>query len=146
MGIAIYWLIGGAVLLAFEAFGIPGIGSLFAGLAAILVGLLIESGLIAVDAVIAQWAIFFLATGLFALLLWKKLKKWRMNPSVTPYSNIVGTEAQVTQPIEAGGEGQVRWSGTLMRARGVEGQAIAIGVTVRVQAVEGNVLHVIPRG
>lgn len=146
MSISIYWLIGGAALLALEAFGIPGIGFLFAGLAAILVGAVVEAGLIAHDAMVAQWAIFFLATGLFALLLWKKLKQWRMNPNAPRYSNIVGTEAQVTHAIIADGEGEVRWSGTLMRARGVHGQAIASGTTVLVHAVEGNVLHVTPRG
>lgn len=146
MTVSVYWLLAGAVLLALEAFGLPGLGFLFAGLAAILVGLTVESGFVAADAVVAQWAIFFLATGLFAVLLWKKLKQWRMNPAIQPYSNIVGTEAHVTQPIAAGGEGEVRWSGTLMRARAADGQPIASGTTVLVQAVEGNVLHVAPRG
>ncbi|PZP85601.1 MAG: hypothetical protein DI582_05400 [Azospirillum brasilense] len=147
MTAAVYWLVAGAALLALEAFGVPGIGFLFAGLGALIVGLVVQAGLVAEGAFIAQWAIFFLSTTLFALLLWKKLKSWRLNPNAPQYSNMVGTEAVVTQPLIGDAVGEVRWSGTLMRARlhdATTGDA-ALGTTVIVRAMDGNVLLVAPK-
>lgn len=143
MAVSVYWLIAAALLLALEAFGLPGIGFLFLGLAAMAVGMFVELGLIGADAVVAQWAIFFLTTSLLALLLWRKLKSWRMNPNQPQYSNIVGTEARVKDAIIAGEHGSVHWSGTTMRARA--NTDIAAGTLVIVQAVEGNVLTVAPK-
>jgi len=68
-----------------------------------------------------------------------------MNPNAPRYSNIVGTEAQVTHAIVADGEGEVRWSGTLMRARAADAQSHAVGAVVVVRALEGNVLQVATR-
>lgn len=147
MALSAIWLLTGAALLALEAFGFPGVGFLFAGLGAILVGLLVELGLIATEALVAQWAVFFLATALSAILLWQKLKRWRLNPESPQYSNIVGTEAMVTQTLIADLEGQVKWSGTLMRARLAPGTVAELlaGAPVIVRQVDGNVLIVAPK-
>lgn len=147
MTAAVYWLVAGAALLALEAFGLPGIGFLFAGLGALIVGLVVQAGLVAEGAYIAQWAIFFLSTTLFALLLWKKLKSWRLNPNAPQYSNMIGTEAVVTQPLIGDAVGEVRWSGTLMRARLSDASAsnAALGTTVIIRAMDGNLLLVAPK-
>lgn len=141
--ISVYWLLAGAVLLALEAFGIPGIGFLFAGIAAILVGALVELALIDPLSIITQFGVFGLATVLFAILLWNKMKSWRMNPNAPQYSNMIGTEAVVTQELINDAIGEVRWSGALMRARIVDKTgSITVGRTVIIREMDGNVLLV----
>lgn len=144
--ISVYWLLAGAVLLALEAFGLPGIGFLFAGIAAIVVGALVEFGLINDLAYITQTGVFFILTTLLGALLWNKLKSWRVNPSAPHYHNMIGTEAVVTRELFNDALGEVRWSGALMRARLAEktGSAI-VGVTVIVREMDGNVLLVSPK-
>lgn len=144
--VSVYWLVAGAVLLALEAFGIPGIGFLFAGIAAILVGALVELTLIDPFNIVTQFGVFGLATVLFAALLWKKLKSWRVNPNAPHYHNMVGTEAVVTQELINDAIGQVHWSGALMRARlaGKSG-SVTVGSTVTVHEVDGNILLVAPK-
>ncbi len=144
MSNSLYWLIASAVLFALEAFGIPGIGFLFAGLGAIVTAGLIEAGILAPDDLVSQWALFFVVTTASAIVLWRKMKTWRMNPNAPEYSNMVGTEATVTSAISGTGEGQVRWSGTLMRAKLADHSAasLAEGAAVTVTRVEGNTLFV----
>jgi membrane protein implicated in regulation of membrane protease activity len=143
---SIGWLIAGAVLLALEAFGIPGIGLVFAGLGAILTGIAIEIGAAGANDYVLQAAIFFASTIIFAALLWNKMKAWRLNPKEKPYSNMVGDIAIVADAgLKKGTRGQVRWSGTLMFAE-IDGHdtatEFAAGTQVRISAVEGNVLKV----
>jgi membrane protein implicated in regulation of membrane protease activity len=142
MSPTILWLIAGAVFIALEIFGIPGIGFLFAGIAALLIGGLVEFGIIAADDVLLQGVLFFLMSIATAAILWNKLKA-KTTPS---YSNILGTEATVVAPGLVGNkEGQVHWSGTLMRAQLVENDglsAVAEGAAVIVERVEGNILFV----
>lgn len=145
MSVTALWLLGGAVFIGIEMFGMPGIGFLFAGIAALLVGGAVEIGLIAPENLVLQFALFFLFTSVSAMLLWKKLKKIR-GPI---YSNMVGTEAEVIGGGLAGTrEGQVKWSGTIMRARLAEDVIIDVlpsGTFVTISKVEGTLLHVIPK-
>ena len=144
--ISVYWLLAGAVLLALEAFGLPGIGFLFAGLAAILVGALVETGIVGPLDNVTQLGVFFLVTTLLAVLLWNKLKSWRLDPNAPHYHNMVGTEATVTRELINDGIGEVRWSGTLMRARLADKHgSLLLGATVIIRAVEGNLLLVSPK-
>ncbi len=138
-----YWFIASGIFLLLEAFGIPGIGFLFAGIAALAVAALISLGLIADEATLMQLALFAILTSVSAALLWKKLKNWRINPKTPQYSNIIGTEATVVGSISGSTEGQVRWSGTLMRARLADTAAtLTDGAPVIVTAAEGNLLTV----
>ena len=143
---SILWLIAGALMLALEAFGIPGIGLLFAGLGAILVGVTLEAGLVGAENTVAQFAVFFAFTSVFAVLLWKKLKNWRLNPRESEYQNMVGDSAVVALTgLKRGARGQVRWSGTLMSAEldaSEPAQGLAEGTVVSIVAVKGNVLYV----
>jgi len=144
MSNSLYWLIASAVFFALEAFGIPGLGFLFAGIGAIATAGLIEAGVIAPADLVSQWALFFVITVASAIVLWRKIKAWRMNPNAPEYSNIIGTEAVVTSAISGTGEGQARWSGTLMRARLADHTApsLAEGTVVTITRVEGNTLFV----
>jgi membrane protein implicated in regulation of membrane protease activity len=142
---SIYWLIAGAISLFLEAFGLPGFIFFFAGLSALCTGGLIASGVLEESEVLLQGAVFFGFTILWAVLLWKPLKKWRTTPSSgQEYSNIVGSNAVVIGEGFAMGEvGDVEWSGTHMKAKLIEGNdAVSAGDRVEIIAVEGTTLHV----
>jgi membrane protein implicated in regulation of membrane protease activity len=145
MSATILWLAAGAVFIGVEIFGIPGIGFLFAGIAALIVGGAVEFGVIAADNISFQFLLFFAFTSISAAVLWKKLKK---NPKPN-YNNIVGTEAIVVGDGLVGNkEGQVKWSGTLMRARLVPNagmDVISADTVVIVKSIEGNLLYVARR-
>lgn len=148
MQLSVIWLIAGALLVGIDVLHVPGIGFLFAGLGAVVTGGAIEFKLIDATNYMAQVAVFLITTTLFAALLWQKIKAWRLNPSVPEYSNIVGTEATVAgNPLRVGKVGQVKWSGTLMRAKLADGPVseLAEGAIVTVESIEGNVLSVAPK-
>lgn len=143
---SILWLAAGAAMLALEAFGVPGIGFLFAGLAAIIVGVAINSDVVGETAYVAQGALFFTFTAIFAALLWKKLKSWRVNPASKEYQNMVGDTATIAlSGLQKGALGQVRWSGTLMQAEldaSEPAHGLPEGARVVITGVKGNVLVV----
>jgi membrane protein implicated in regulation of membrane protease activity len=145
MSPTILWLAAGALFIAVEVFAVAGFGFLFAGIAALLVGAGIELGLLESNAILNQFVLFFILTCAAAALLWKKLAQ-RKEPS---YSNMVGTEATVAEPGLTGNrEGQVHWSGTLMRARidPASGRDVLASETrVLITKVEGNLLFVKPQ-
>lgn len=143
------WLLASVAFLALEALGLPGVGFLFAGLGALLVGALTGFGAIAAGSVTAQWIIFFAATGAFAVLLWKPLQKFHVNRRSHSYSNMVGDTAYVgSNGLKKNAVGEVTWSGTIMRAElakdaGVE--SLSAGTAVVIAGVEGAKLIVKPK-
>jgi membrane protein implicated in regulation of membrane protease activity len=145
MSPTILWLLAGALFIGIEIFGIPGLGFLFAGIAALMVGGAIEFGVLAADGYLQQFLLFFALTSISAALLWKKLKR---NTEVN-YNNMVGSEATVAQPGLSGGkEGQVKWSGTLMRAKidpACGRDVLASETAVIIKSVEGNLVYVAPK-
>lgn len=145
MSVTVLWLIAGALFIGVEMFGVPGIGFLFAGIAALMVGGSIELGVIGAESIVLQFALFFFITTISAILLWKRLKKDR-GPV---YSNMIGTEAEVIGGGLTGSrEGQVKWSGTTMRARLADETVIDVlpsGTFVIIKKVEGTLLHVVPK-
>lgn len=136
------WLLAGAVFLALEAFGVPGMGLLFVGLGALLTGLMIELGILASADIVWQLASLFVNSSLLAVLLWKPLKRWRMARCDLPYTNMIGDAATVIGTLSAEGTGEVRWSGTTMIARLESGGPLGDGAPVTITAVSGNVLTV----
>lgn len=145
------WLMGGAVLIALEVFGIPGIGLLFAGLAATLVGTLLQFHVLGLDDFTLQFAIWFLTTALIAALLWHPLKRWRSPKTGTQeYSNIIGDHATICDgDLVRGSIGHVRWSGTTMLAEIdpiADALKIAEGTAVQITNLRGNKLSVMPLG
>ncbi|MCI5048893.1 MAG: hypothetical protein MRY32_00970 [Rickettsiales bacterium] len=145
-----WWLIIGTLLLAVEAFGVPGIGLLFAGIAGIIVGLLVHLNVLAVDDLIAQTGVFLGLTAVLGVLMWKKLKSWRTNPNASEsFSNIIGDQAIIGKGgLQAGKVGQATWSGTMMMAMIDEDSQIAHideGDVVEIVGVKSSKLIVAPK-
>ena len=146
------WLIAGGVLMALEAFGAPGIGLFFGGLAAVLVGLLIQADLLSTADYVLQFGAWFGLTSVLALLLWKPMKRWHTRPSAggSEYHNMVGDMGTVCDgELVRGSTGHVRWSGTIMIAE-IDPIADAVrieeGAKVEITQVKGNTLFVRPHG
>ena len=144
------WLIAGLLLIVIEVSIAPGLGFFFAGLAAILVGVLVRMEVVAVENLLAQFAWFFAFTVVIAAALWKQLQRWRTNPKAKgDYKNMVGDIAIVARDgLKRSSGGNVNWSGTTMRAElhaeaGVD--ELAEGAVVEVVEVEGNTLIVKPK-
>ena len=141
-----YWLIAGGVMVALEAFTIPGIGFFFGGLAAVIVGGLIMSGVLGSDQVIWQIGIWFAFTSIMAVGLWKPLQKLRVSKNAdSSFNNIVGTHAKVIEaPLKTGFPGKVSWSGTNMNARLEAGSTseVPVGAVVLITRVDGNTVTV----
>lgn len=148
MSASSWWLVVGAAFMALEAFGIPGAGFLFAGLAAIIVGALTLSDIIGQDALVQQTSIWFGMTVVFGFILWKPLKRWRMNPSgKDQFSNMVGDTATVTDgALKTGFPGKAKWSGTTMVAELAPGvDELPEGALAEIADVRGTVLILKPR-
>lgn len=144
------WLLACILLLTIEAFGLSGIGFAFAGIAALVVGLLVYFEVIAAQDWPSQLGAFGGITALVALLLWRKLKQWRSNRHTNQqYSNMIGDFATVGKGgLEQGAIGQVSWSGTTMMAQIDASCAmpmLAEGALVTITAVKGNQLFVAPQ-
>lgn len=145
MSPTILWLIASAVFIGIEILGVPGIGFLFAGIGALLIGGAIEFGLIAAENTQLQFMLFFIAACISAAALWKHLVPKRK----AAYSNLIGSEAIVVAPGLVGNkEGQIQWSGTLMRARLMPNSGtdvIAESSVVVIHRLEGNLAYVVQK-
>ena len=109
------WLICGAFLIILDVIMINAIWVIFAGLGAISVGAALAGGWI--NSSVAQFVVFFFATGIWSILLWKPLKKF-MDGSDTGFNDMVGSTAIVFgNALEYGKLGQIKWSGTVMNCR-----------------------------
>lgn len=146
---AAVWLVVGALFVALEAFGIPGIGLLFAGLAAFGVGIATEMGVLGETDYVLQFGIWFALTVVIAALLWKPLKKWRTVEPGQEYNNMVGTTAIICDgDLLRGKTGRALWSGTHMNARIAEdctAEIIKEGEASVIAAVDGNTLILKPK-
>jgi membrane protein implicated in regulation of membrane protease activity len=146
------WLIAGALLMALEAFGAPGIGLLFGGIAGVLVGILLQADVLALTDYTLQFGLWFAFTAVTALLLWKPMQRWRSKPTeVHPeFRNMIGDHATIVEgELVRGSTGQARWSGTIMLAEidpVADATRIAEGELVEITNVRGNTLYVRPRG
>jgi membrane protein implicated in regulation of membrane protease activity len=132
------WLIVGVILITLEFTALPGVGLLFAGVSALLVGILVESTGTNQS---YQWVIFLAATIIMTLLFYKPLRNYQTNKDAK-YSDIIGQSAIVTGTLVPGVEGKVRWSGTTMKARLQSANTLIEGKSVKITAVDGNVLIV----
>ena len=135
----ILWLIAGVILVTLEFTMIPGVGMLFAGVAALLVGVLTETIGISFT---YQCVIFLAATILFIVLLYKPLRNYQSTKDAN-YSNMIGETATVIGTLTPGQTGQVKWSGTIMKAKLQSASGtLSEGQQVTITAVEGNILTV----
>jgi membrane protein implicated in regulation of membrane protease activity len=149
MNVVYVWLILGVLLLIAEVAGAPGAGLLFAGLAAIVTSIFIHVGMVPPDGFVTQLIIFFIATAVWALLLWKPLKKFNASRGHGGYSNIIGDTAYVgSNGLTKRGGGEVTWSGTIMQARlspdaGID--RLEAGSQVTIVEMSGATLTVKPK-
>lgn len=141
-----YWLIAGVVFSIAEAIGMSGFGLIFAGFGGLSVGMLINFGVLEMDSILPQFVVFFIATILWELVLWKPLEKWRKTKGKSEYHNIIGQTAIVAASglIKENG-GQVTWSGAIMKAKFVSGEgenSLQSGAKVVIKDIIGNTLIV----
>lgn len=141
--IAQIWLIAGVLLMLIESFT-PGLGLLFAGIAAILTGGILLLQLVQADNYLIQIIIFLFLTTIITAILWKPLKK--LQNKANNYHNIVGTMAIVCgEKLEKNKIGQVKWSGTIMNAMLDPNDSqdfITLDSSVIIAKIEGNILIV----
>lgn len=142
MEVAYIWFIASVLFFFLEMIGISGIGLLFAAIGAFCVGLTIELGFIGSTDYLAQGVIFCAFTALFALVLWKPLKKLR--GSDQRHHDMVGRTAKAASGgLSKGKTGRAKWSGTTMRARLAEDANIsdaAEGDELKIVKVDGSTL------
>lgn len=134
----ILWLVAGVIFVVLEFTALPGVGLLFAGVAALLVGGLTES---MGTSLTYQWVIFLAGTVILTLLFYKPLRNYQTNKDVK-YSDMVGESATVVGVLVPNIEGKVRWSGTVMKARLQSADTLAEGASVKITAIDGNILVV----
>jgi len=144
------WLIAGMVLVALEVLTAPGIGLVFGGLAAIIVGVVIETGAIDQANHAAQFACWFALTCLTGFLLWKPMKNWRMKSRHSgDYNNMAGGTATVCDgDLVRGKTGKAKWSGTVMNAEIDSSSSvdkIENGQLAEIVSVEGITLKLRPK-
>ena len=149
--VSFIWLVMGLVMVALEVFAISGVGLLFAGLGALMVGLLLEVGYIAPDNISVQLVAFFGFTAAWTGMLWKPLQKMLKGKHADKqgYSDMVGHTATVAgKPLVKGGIGQASWSGTIMTCKLDDSSDVVevpIGAPVEITAVVGSMLVVKPK-
>lgn len=143
-----FWIALGFALLAAEIllFGFTTIIFLFAGLGALISGLLMSAGVIP-ETWIAGTASFGIATGICSAVLWKPLMAMqdKSTPTRKPSSDIVGLEFVLMEDISTTAPGSYRYSGIDWKVE-IDGSsddsAIAKGERVVVKTVEVGLLCV----
>jgi membrane protein implicated in regulation of membrane protease activity len=143
--LSIYWLLTGLIFISIEVFGLPSVGFLFAGLAAIVISLLIEGAIFDGTNTMLTFGTWFLLTTMFGALLWKPMKKWRTTQhSATKSKNgVIGQKAIIYgKDLSPNELGSAQWSGTIMNARlhPDDTATLNVGTTAIIHAVEGNTL------
>lgn len=143
-----FWIATGFMLLAVEVllFGFSTIIFLFAGLAAIITGLLMMSGLLA-ESWTAGIASFGITTGIISALLWKFLQKMqdRSQADQKPQSDFVGLEFVLTDDINISRPGNYRYSGIDWKVeidRSSKFSSLDKGVRVNVVSVDVGLFRV----
>lgn len=138
------WYIASVLLFTLEVFGMSGFGLFFLALGALVTGLVLDTGLIASDAILAQTSIFLLSSGMWMALLWYPLKRWKNPHAKKQHQDMVGRFAVVAgDGLESGKTGQARWSGTVMSARLSHNSKLLraeAGTEMKITAVEGIIL------
>lgn len=146
-----FWIAVGFALLAAEVllFGFTTIIFLFAGLGALISGLLMSAGVIP-ETWIAGTASFGIATGICSAILWKPLMAMQdsSTPPQKPQSDIVGLEFVLMEDISTTLPGSYRYSGIDWKVEidaGSDVDSIAKGSRVVVKTVEVGLLSVIKK-
>jgi len=144
------WLIIACLLFVIDVFITGGIGLVFGGLAALATAFLLYLNIIDSDATLLQMAIALGLTTLFGAMLWKPLKKWRLNPTLeNKITNLIGDTVEVTEgSLKKGVIGRVKWSGTIMHAEldsDADVDELADGAAAVIISKKGTTLTVGPK-
>jgi hypothetical protein len=134
------WLIVGVAMIISEFLLVSGVGLLFAGIAGILVGAIMNFG--GLNSEMWQWVAFLGFTVISALLLWKPMKNLGIKDKGTGFKDMVGHKVALITELAPGATGKVKWSGTVMNAKlenGVTANYDA-GTELEIARIEGNVL------
>lgn len=137
----VLWLIVGLVLLALELL-VPGIVLMFFGLGALLVSLLVGTGVIEEGAMGVQLIVFAIASVILLALLRRVFRKTLSGSSSQGehLEEFVGREVTVLAAIPDQGEGRVELKGATWRARSA--QALPSGARARILRRDGLLLWV----
>jgi membrane protein implicated in regulation of membrane protease activity len=143
-----FWIALGFALLAAEVllFGFTTIIFLFAGLGALISGLLMSAGVIP-ETWVAGTASFGITTGICSTLLWKPLMAMQNKaaPPQKPSSDIIGLEFVLMEDISTTAPGTYRYSGIDWKVEidaSCELDSLAKGDRVSVVSVDVGVLRV----
>ncbi|MCH6564068.1 MAG: NfeD family protein [Myxococcales bacterium] len=134
------WLVLGFVLLASELASPSGFYLLFAGIAAIIVGLLGLGELSGPPW--AQWLLFTLISVLGVTLLRSRLARGFNRADAMVDDSLVGQIVTLTDRIEAGGVGQGEHRGSVWTVQNLGSQVLEVGARCTVDEVNGVTLGV----
>jgi membrane protein implicated in regulation of membrane protease activity len=139
------WLIFGVACFLIETLVVSGLGFLFAGLGALTIASILV--LYPELTELQQGVVFFAATGLWAVFLWKPIQRFMRKPTGEGFRNMVGDTAYIgAGGLQKGAVGEATWSGTIMRAQLAEGtDSMLPGASAVIVDVEGNTLIVKPK-
>lgn len=144
-----FWIALGFILLAAEVllFGFTTIIFLFAGLGAVLTGLLMSFGVLP-ETWIAGTASFGIVTGISSVVLWKPMMLMQGKSATKQkiVSDFVGLKFVLMEDISRTAPGNYRYSGVNWRVEidsSSDIEAITKGTRVVVVAVQVGLLHVI---
>ncbi len=136
------WLVLGFVLLASELASPSGFYLLFAGIGAIIVGLLGLGELSGPPW--AQWLLFTLISVLSVTTLRSRLARSFNTADAMVDDSLVGQTVTLTDRIEAGGVGQGEHRGSVWTVQNLGSQALEAGARCTVDEVNGVTLVVRP--
>ncbi len=134
------WLVLGFVLLASELASPSGFYLLFAGIGAIIVGLLGLGELSGPPW--AQWLLFTLILVLSVTTLRSRLARSFKRADATVDDSLVGKTVTLTDRIEAGGVGQGEHRGSVWTVQNLGSQVLEAGARCTVDEVNGVTLVV----
>jgi len=145
-----FWIALGFVLMASEVlvFGFGTIIFLFAGLGAVLTGLLMTFGALP-ETWIAGVSSFGISTGIFSVLLWRPFSKLQVGkrPVSGHSSDLLGLEFVLQQDVSLASPGSYRYSGIDWSVEidvSASESSIAKGSRVAVVSVDAGVFRVKP--
>ena len=134
------WLVLGFVLLASELASPSGFYLLFAGIGAIIVGLLGFGELSGPPW--AQWLLFTLVSVLSVMALRSRLTRSSATGDVSADDSLVGQTVTLTDRIEAGGVGRGEHRGSVWTVQNLGSHALEAGARCTVDEVNGVTLVV----
>ena len=132
------WLILGFGLLGAEMLAPGGLYLLFAGIAAVIVGMLALGNL--AGPIATQWLLFAVIAGVSVFTLRGRLAAGMRSRGLG--DNVVGETIELTTAVEPDGIGQARLRGSNWKVHNAGPNALEAGTRCRVDAVQGITLTV----